>query len=77
MKFRDVKSKYQQDAEELPGPIGRCFALKSMCDTVIVILSNLAVIMLFMNTWMRGSFVLVTGQIAPMEGKFFMGTLYR
>ena len=67
MNCGDVKKKYRQDTEELPGPIGRCFAVKNMCDTVIVILTNLAVTMLFMNTWMGGSFALVTGQIAPMD----------
>ena len=54
VRCRDIKDKYKQETDELPGPIGRCFAVKNMFDAIVVILTNLAVTMIFMNTWMGG-----------------------
>tara|TARA_A100001015_G_scaffold181145_1_gene201626 strand:+ start:142 stop:783 length:642 start_codon:yes stop_codon:yes gene_type:complete len=63
----DVVRKYKQDSQELPGPIGRCFAIKNICDSIIVILCTLVAILVFMNTWMSDSMQMISGQIAPMD----------
>ena len=63
----DVVRKYKQDSQELPGPIGRCFAIKNICDSIIVILCTLVAILVFMNTWMSESMQMISGQIAPMD----------
>ena len=67
VRCQDLRRKYRKDADEVPGPIGRCCAAKSMFDALVVILTNLAVVLVFFKTWMSGGMTLIAGQIAPMS----------